>query len=83
MELRLEGKNQAYPLPRGMRGAKLENNFSLVQSFKAPNQEFDHSKWLFETKGTYGMEMWCGLKTEEGMRGMSILRSIMGGEIGH
>ncbi|MFS7974222.1 putative 1,4-beta-D-xylan synthase [Helianthus anomalus] len=33
---------------------RLENNFSLVRSFKAPNQEFDHNLWLFETNGTYG-----------------------------
>ncbi|MFS7965198.1 putative 1,4-beta-D-xylan synthase [Helianthus anomalus] len=36
-------------------GVRLENNFSLVRSFKAPpNQEFDHNRWLFETNGTYG-----------------------------
>ncbi|KAA8543054.1 hypothetical protein F0562_021451 [Nyssa sinensis] len=48
-----EEKDQAHPLPRKGR-IKLEKNFSLVQSFKAPNQDFDHSRWLFETKGTYG-----------------------------
>ncbi|XP_057460848.1 cellulose synthase-like protein D5 [Actinidia eriantha] len=49
-----EEKDQPYPLPRGKRGVKTEKNFSLVQSFKAPNQDFDHTRWLFETKGTYG-----------------------------
>ncbi|KAF7152102.1 hypothetical protein RHSIM_Rhsim01G0288500 [Rhododendron simsii] len=49
-----EEKDQPHPLPRGMGGAKLDKNFSLVQSFKAPNHEFDHARWLFETKGTYG-----------------------------
>ncbi|XP_052187683.1 cellulose synthase-like protein D5 [Diospyros lotus] len=43
------------PLPRtGKGGVKVEKNFSLVQSFKAPNHDFDHTRWLFETKGTYG-----------------------------
>ncbi|XP_057483592.1 cellulose synthase-like protein D5 [Actinidia eriantha] len=49
-----EEKDQPYPLPRGKRGVKIEKNFSLVQSFKAPNHDFDHTRWLFETKGTYG-----------------------------
>ena len=25
-----------------------------MRSFNAPNQEFDHTHWLFETNGTYG-----------------------------
>lgn len=49
-----EEKDQANPLPSWSRGAKLEKNFSLVQSFKNPNHEFDHNRWLFDTKGTYG-----------------------------
>ncbi|EPS68367.1 hypothetical protein M569_06402 [Genlisea aurea] len=49
-----EAKDHANPLPSWSRGAKLEKNFSLVQSFKNPNHEFDHTRWLFETKGTYG-----------------------------
>ncbi|KAL3648084.1 Cellulose synthase-like protein D5 [Castilleja foliolosa] len=49
-----EEKDQANPLPNWGRGVKLEKNFSLVQSIKNPNQEFDHNRWLFETKGTYG-----------------------------
>ncbi|KAK4492612.1 hypothetical protein RD792_003430 [Penstemon davidsonii] len=49
-----EEKDQANPLPSWSRGVKLEKNFSLVQSFKNPNHEFDHTRWLFETKGTYG-----------------------------
>ncbi|KAK6120162.1 hypothetical protein DH2020_046068 [Rehmannia glutinosa] len=49
-----EEKDQANPLPSWGRGVKLEKNFSLVQSFKNPNHDFDHTRWLFETKGTYG-----------------------------
>lgn len=36
------------------KGTRFGKNFSMVQSFKNPNQDFDHSQWLFETKGTYG-----------------------------
>lgn len=56
-EPKSEAKDQANPLPPrggGGRGGRMEKNFSLVQSFKNPNQEFDHTRWLFETKGTYG-----------------------------
>ncbi|XP_051142210.1 cellulose synthase-like protein D5 [Andrographis paniculata] len=49
-----EEKDQANPLPSWSREAKLEKNFSLVQSFKNTNHDFDHNRWLFETKGTYG-----------------------------
>ncbi|KAL7151125.1 hypothetical protein ABFS83_04G010400 [Erythranthe nasuta] len=49
-----EEEDQANPLPSWGREVKLEKNFSLVQSFKNPNHEFDHTRWLFETKGTYG-----------------------------
>ncbi|WOH01550.1 hypothetical protein DCAR_0520934 [Daucus carota subsp. sativus] len=49
-----EAKDQPNSLPRS-RGVKYGKNFSLVQSFKAhPNQDFDHTRWLFETNGTYG-----------------------------
>ncbi|XP_059625625.1 cellulose synthase-like protein D5 [Cornus florida] len=48
-----EEEDLPFPLPtKGRVG--LEKNFSLVQSFKAPTQDFDHARWLFETKGTYG-----------------------------
>ncbi|PWA77170.1 Cellulose synthase [Artemisia annua] len=30
------------------------NACQSYKSFKAPNQEFDHTQWLFETNGTYG-----------------------------
>ncbi|TMX01819.1 hypothetical protein EJD97_023489 [Solanum chilense] len=53
-EPRSEAKDQANPLPSRGRGGRMEKNFSLVQSFKNPNQDFDHTRWLFETKGTYG-----------------------------
>ncbi|GER42768.1 cellulose synthase-like protein [Striga asiatica] len=49
-----EEKDRANPLPSWGKGVKLEKNFSLVQSIKNPNQDFDHNRWLFETKGTYG-----------------------------
>lgn len=55
-----EEKDTVNPLRRngGIGGVRLESNFSLVRSFKAPNgnnnQEFDHTRWLFETNGTYG-----------------------------
>lgn len=49
-----EEKDTVNPLRKNRGGIKLENNFSLVRSFKAPNQEFDHTRWLFETNGTYG-----------------------------
>ncbi|KAH6754834.1 cellulose synthase-like D5 [Perilla frutescens var. hirtella] len=44
----------ANPLPEWGRGVKLDKNLSVVQSFKNPNHDFDHTRWLFETKGTYG-----------------------------
>ncbi|KAJ4839172.1 Cellulose synthase-like protein D5 [Turnera subulata] len=43
-----EAEDQALPLP------KLDKRLSLVKSFKNQNPEFDHTRWLFETKGTYG-----------------------------
>ncbi|CAN6283775.1 unnamed protein product [Urochloa humidicola] len=50
---------RALSLPRGPAGAngghKIERRLSLVKQGNA-NQggEFDHNRWLFETKGTYG-----------------------------
>ncbi|KAL1553009.1 Cellulose synthase-like protein D5 [Salvia divinorum] len=49
-----EEDDQANPLPEWGRGAKLDKNLSVVQSFKNTNHDFDHTRWLFETKGTYG-----------------------------
>ena len=49
-----EAEDQALPLPSDF---KLDKRLSVVKSFKAQNHqppEFDHSRWLFETKGTYG-----------------------------
>ncbi|CAN1352954.1 Cellulose synthase-like protein D5 [Linum perenne] len=45
-----EAEDQALPLP------KLDKRLSLVKSFKRMSHppEFDHTRWLFETKGTYG-----------------------------
>ncbi|KAK2965221.1 hypothetical protein RJ640_019976 [Escallonia rubra] len=51
---RSEEKDKANSLPRKGNGVKLDKKFSMVRSFKAPNTDFDHNKWLFETKGTYG-----------------------------
>ncbi|KAI3841795.1 hypothetical protein MKW92_043825 [Papaver armeniacum] len=52
------GSEQEDDEPRPLRSVKdfkTDNRFSIVRSFKAPqNTEFDHSRWLFETKGTYG-----------------------------
>ncbi|KAI5424956.1 cellulose synthase-like protein D5 [Lathyrus oleraceus] len=50
-----ECEDQALPLP-SMAEFKLDKRLSLVKSFKAQNhpQDFDHTRWLFETKGTYG-----------------------------
>ncbi|KAK3020559.1 hypothetical protein RJ639_046909 [Escallonia herrerae] len=51
---RSEEKDKANSLPRKGKGVKLDRKFSMVRSFKAPNTDFDHNKWLYETKGTYG-----------------------------
>ncbi|KAK7284608.1 hypothetical protein RJT34_19357 [Clitoria ternatea] len=50
-----EAEDQALPLP-SMAEFKLDKRLSLVKSFKAQNHppDFDHTRWLFETKGTYG-----------------------------
>ncbi|KAJ6873399.1 cellulose synthase-like protein D5 [Populus alba x Populus x berolinensis] len=49
-EAKSEADDQALPLP------KLDKRLSLVKSFKAQSHppDFDHTRWLFETKGTYG-----------------------------
>ncbi|KAJ6343705.1 hypothetical protein OIU76_005449 [Salix suchowensis] len=49
-ETKSEADDQALPLPR------LDKRLSLVKSFKAQSHppDFDHTRWLFETKGTYG-----------------------------
>ncbi|KAJ9171766.1 hypothetical protein P3X46_015084 [Hevea brasiliensis] len=49
-EAKSEEEDQALPLP------KLDKRLSLVKSTKALNHppDFDHTRWLFETKGTYG-----------------------------
>lgn len=51
-----ESDDQALPLP-SMTEFKLDKRLSLVKSFKAAQNhppDFDHNRWLFETKGTYG-----------------------------
>jgi 1,4-beta-D-xylan synthase len=51
-----EAEDQALPLP-SMAEFKLDKRLSLVKSFKAQQNhppDFDHARWLFETKGTYG-----------------------------
>ncbi|PKA55734.1 Cellulose synthase-like protein D2 [Apostasia shenzhenica] len=42
-------------IPAAKAGARMERRLSLMRSMKsgAPG-EFDHNRWLFETKGTYG-----------------------------
>ncbi|KAF2304732.1 hypothetical protein GH714_037740 [Hevea brasiliensis] len=55
-EAKSEEEDQALPLP------KLDKRLSLVKSTKAMNHppDFDHTRWLFETKGTYeyGNAVW-------------------------
>lgn len=51
-----EEEDQALPL-RSMAEFKGDKRLSVVKSYKAPNHpppDFDHTRWLFETKGTYG-----------------------------
>ncbi|CAJ2631962.1 unnamed protein product [Trifolium pratense] len=50
-----ECEDQALPLP-SMAEFKMDKRLSVVKSFKAQNHppDFDHTRWLFETKGTYG-----------------------------
>ncbi|RDX92133.1 Cellulose synthase-like protein D5, partial [Mucuna pruriens] len=50
-----EEEEEPLPLP-SMAEFKLDKRLSLVKSFKAQNHppDFDHTRWLFETKGTYG-----------------------------
>lgn len=54
-EVMSEAEDQALPLP-SVADFKLDKRLSLVKSFKAQNHppDFDHTRWLFETKGTYG-----------------------------
>lgn len=50
-----EADDMAGPLP-SMADYKPDKRLSVVKSLKVPHyqQDFDHSSWLFETKGTYG-----------------------------
>ncbi|GMJ01042.1 CELLULOSE SYNTHASE LIKE D5, cellulose synthase-like D5, SALT OVERLY SENSITIVE 6 [Hibiscus trionum] len=50
-----EEEDRAFPLP-SIADFKLDKRLSLVKSFKGQNHQpdFDHTRWLFETKGTYG-----------------------------
>eukprot|EP01018_Ginkgo_biloba_P032303 Gb_10544 [translate_table: standard] len=67
------------PLPP-MAESKLERHLSLVKSTKAPlkksNQasKFDHTRWLYETKGTYGYGNAVWLK--EGYAGEGFIGSM-------
>ncbi|CAO2839792.1 unnamed protein product [Amaranthus hypochondriacus] len=47
-----EEDDEARPLP-SMAEFKMDKRLSLVKSVKNP-ADFDHNRWLFETKGTYG-----------------------------
>ncbi|KAL8143019.1 hypothetical protein V2J09_016051 [Rumex salicifolius] len=51
-ESRGEAEDQALPLPT-REEIRMDKRLSLVKSFKQPS-DFDHNRWLFETKGTYG-----------------------------
>jgi hypothetical protein len=44
---------RALSLPQGP-GGKMERRLSLVKQGTNQSGEFDHNRWLFETKGTYG-----------------------------
>uniref|UniRef100_A0A0E0BE83 Uncharacterized protein n=2 Tax=Oryza TaxID=4527 RepID=A0A0E0BE83_9ORYZ len=47
--------NRALSLPHGHgHGPKMERRLSLVKQNGGAPGEFDHNRWLFETKGTYG-----------------------------
>ncbi|KAK9139256.1 hypothetical protein Scep_008937 [Stephania cephalantha] len=50
-----EDEDQALPLPSKSE-FRPDWRFSLARSFKSTNHpnDFDHARWLFETKGTYG-----------------------------
>ncbi|KAK8980991.1 hypothetical protein V6N11_059681 [Hibiscus sabdariffa] len=54
-EVLSEAEDRALPLPSKV-DFKLDKRLSLVKSFKGQNHppDFDHTRWLFETKGTYG-----------------------------
>ncbi|KAJ7524694.1 hypothetical protein O6H91_17G017000 [Diphasiastrum complanatum] len=55
-----EPAEDVLPLPLPMRDSKMDRRLSRLKSTKPPllmgNQtsEFDHARWLYETKGTYG-----------------------------
>ncbi|KAJ1431081.1 Zinc finger, RING/FYVE/PHD-type [Sesbania bispinosa] len=49
--------HQALPLPPGAKASQNGGRLSLVKSgtlTRSQTNEFDHAKWLFETKGSYG-----------------------------
>ncbi|KAL6985709.1 Cellulose synthase-like protein D3 [Sarracenia purpurea var. burkii] len=51
--------SQPLPLPPNMGMSKMERRLSLMKSTKSAlmrsqTGDFDHNRWLFETKGTYG-----------------------------
>ncbi|CAH8281752.1 unnamed protein product [Eruca vesicaria subsp. sativa] len=57
------GQQQRPPAPEGgsSRGSKMERRLSLMKSTinksvlkRSQTRDFDHNRWLFETKGTYG-----------------------------
>lgn len=49
-----EAEDRALPLP-SMADFKMDKRLSLVKSFKVNHPpDFDHTRWLYETKGTYG-----------------------------
>lgn len=45
-----DGKALSLPAPEAS-GAKMDRRLSMM---KSTNLDFDHNRWLFETKGTYG-----------------------------
>ncbi|KAA8522003.1 hypothetical protein F0562_012683 [Nyssa sinensis] len=52
-------KGRPLPLPSNVEMSKMERRLSLMKStksvlMKSQTGDFDHNRWLFETKGTYG-----------------------------
>ncbi|PKU76984.1 cellulose synthase-like protein D2 [Dendrobium catenatum] len=54
---RIAKERKAITVPRisaSKAGARMERRLSMMRSMKGGTSEFEHNRWLFETKGTYG-----------------------------
>lgn len=68
----LEGRPLQLPAPLGM--SKMERRLSIMRSQKltrSQTSDWDHNRWLFETKGTYGYgnAIWPTENTGDGENG--------------